>query len=98
MKTPWVCVEPDPGSMTDCHMADHALLVVRVNSPGMCVDQTDQRFVLHCLVADPQRELSDGAVGRCQQLRLVELPMQIGDFSADRRHRCLMQSQGLLRF
>src|ERR1700747_466403 len=59
MKMPWVCVEPDPGGMPHFHMADHAFLVIGVNPPGMRVDQTDQRCIHHCLVADPQGEFVD---------------------------------------
>ena len=98
MKMPRVGVEPNPGGMTDCHMADHAFLIIGVDPPGMRVDQPEQRLVLHRLVADPQHELRDGSVGRRQQLGLIELPLQIGDLGADRRHTGLMQSKHLLCF
>jgi len=57
----------------------------------MGIDQADQRLVRHRLVADPQREVGDRAVGRRQQLGLVELPLQIGDFRGDRLDRRLVQ-------
>ena len=73
-------------------------LVIPVNPPVMSVDQTDQRFILNCLIADPQSELGDGAVGGGEQLCLNELSLQIGDLCGDRGDGGLMESQRLLRF
>ena len=48
--------------------------------------------------ADAEHEIGDRAVGRRQKLCLLKLPLQIGDFGADRRDCGLMQGQHLLRF
>src|SRR5215472_6561103 len=98
VNVPRVGVEPDPGSAADLHVADHALLVVGEDPPSMRVDETNQRRVLDRLVADAQHEIGDRAVGRSEQLCLIELPLQIGDFGADRRDGGLVQGQRLLRF
>src|SRR5271166_1709195 len=62
VEMPRIGVEPDPGSVADAHMADHAFLVIGENPPRMRVDQTDQGLVLNGLVADPQCKVGDRAV------------------------------------
>jgi hypothetical protein len=60
----------------------------------MGVDEADERLVGDGLVADPQREVGDRAVGRRQQSSLVELPLQITDLRLERFDRRL--GRGLL--
>jgi hypothetical protein len=61
----------------------------------MRVDHPNQGLVRHSLVADAERQVGDRSIGWGEDPGLVELPLQIRDFSRDCLYRRLVQRLGL---